>query len=71
MLPDWAQYPLFLFGVWIIWRRAKRLAAVFGVGCLAWVGLSSARAYADHGDPYLAFLAGFEELVGQIQRLWN
>ena len=69
---DWFEYPLLvLFIAWAIWRRAIKLASIFGLGVLAWAGLSSARAYADHGDPYLALLSGVNELFEQIRQIWN
>ena len=71
-LPDWFEYPLVvLFVAWLIWRRARGLATMFGLGFLIWAGISSARAYADHGDPYLALLSGVSTLVEQVRQIWN
>jgi hypothetical protein len=71
LLPNWLAYPVLLFGAWAVWRRARRLATMFGLGLVAWMGISSARAYADHGDPYLAVLAGVNVLVEQVRQIWN
>ncbi len=75
LLPDWFEYPfVLLFGAWAIWWGARNLASVFGLliaGCVAWVGISSAQAYADHGDPYLALLSGVNGLLEQIQQIWK
>jgi len=71
-LPDWFDYPLLvLFVAWIIWRRARKLATTFVLGLVVWVGISSARAYADHGDPYLALLSGVNTLIEQVRQIWN
>jgi len=71
-LPDWFEYPLVvLFAAWVIWRRARKLATVFGLGFLVWAGISSARAYADHGDPYLALLAGVNAIFEQVHQIWK
>ena len=71
-LPDWFDYPfVVLFAAWVIWRRAKKLATTFVLGLVAWIGISSARAYADHGDPYLAMLSGVNTLIEQVRQIWN
>lgn len=71
-LPDGFEYPLVaLFAAWFMWRRATKLVAIFGLGLVAWVAISSARSYADHGDPYLAVLSGFDALVEQVQQILN
>jgi hypothetical protein len=71
-LPDWFEYPLLaLFVAWAIWRRARRVATMFGLGLVAWIGISSARSYADNGDPYLALLAGVNTLLEQVRQVWN
>ena len=71
-LPDWFAYPsMVLFAAWVIWRRARKLATTFGLGLVVWIGISSARAYADHGDPYLALLSGVNTLIEQVRQIWN
>jgi len=60
-----------LFVAWLIWRRARRLATIFGLGLVAWVAISSARSYADHGDPYLALRSGFDTLIEQVRQILN
>jgi hypothetical protein len=70
-MPDWLAYPVLLFGALAVCRRARRLATMFGLGFVAWIGISSARAYADHGDPYLALLAGVNALLEQVRQIWN
>jgi hypothetical protein len=71
-LPDWFEYPLVaLLAAWVIWRRAMKLVTVFGLGLVAWVAISSARSYADHGDPYLALVSGVNTLVEQVRQIWN
>jgi hypothetical protein len=71
-LPDWFEYPLVaLLAAWVIWRRAMKLVTVFGLGLVAWVAISSARSYADHGDPYLALVSGVDTLVEQVRQIWN
>ena len=71
-LPQAFGYPLVaLLAAWVIWRRASKLVAIFGLGLVAWVAISSARSYADHGDPYLAVLSGFDALVEQVQQILN
>ena len=71
-LPHGFGYPLVaLFAAWVIWRRASKLVAMFGLGLVAWVAISSARSYADHGDPYLALRSGVDTLIGQVQQILN
>lgn len=71
-LPNWFGYPLVvLFAAWAVWRRARRLATMLGLGFVAWIGISSARAYADHGDPYLALVSGLNALLEQVRQIWN
>jgi hypothetical protein len=60
-----------LFAAWVIWRRATRLVTMFGLGLVAWVAISSARSYADHGDPYLALRSGVDTLIEQVQHFLN
>ena len=54
-MPDWIEYPLvLLLGAGVVWRLARNLLSFLGLvafGCVVWVGISSAQAYADHGDP--------------------
>ena len=71
-LPDWFEYPLVaLFAAWFIWRRARKLVTIFSLGLVVWIVISSARAYADHGDPYLALLSGVNTLLEQVRQIWN
>ena len=71
-LPDGFGYPLVaLFAAWFIWRRTTKLITIFGLGLVAWVAISSARSYADHGDPYLALRSGFDTLIEQVQQILN
>jgi len=71
-LPEWFEDPLVvLFVAWVMWRGARKLATIFGLGLVAWVGISSARAYADNGDPYLALLSGLNTLLEQVRQIWN
>ena len=71
-LPSWSEYPLVaLFAAWVIWRRATELVTMFGLGLATWVAISSARSYADHGDPYLALRSGVGTLIEQLQQVLN
>ena len=71
-LPRGFEYPLMaLFAAWFIWRRATKLVTIFGLSLLAWVAISSARSYANHGDPYLALRSGFDTLIEQVQQILN
>ncbi len=71
-LPDGYEYPLVaLFAAWFIWRKATNLITIFGLGLVAWVAISSARSYADHGDPYLALRSGFDTLIEQVRQVLN
>ena len=71
-LPDWSEYPLVAaFAAWLIWCRARQVATIFGLGLVVWIGISSVRAYADHGDPYLAVLSGVNTLLEQVRQIWN
>ena len=71
-LPRGFEYPLMaLFAAWFIWRRATKLVTIFGLSLLAWVAISSARSYANHGDPYLALRSGVDTLIEQVQQLVN
>ena len=71
-LPDGFEYPLLsLFAAWFIWRRATKLVTVFGLGLVTWVAISSARSYADHGDPHLALRSGFDTLIEQVRQILN
>ena len=70
--PHGFGYPLVaLFAAWVIWRRASKLVAMFGLGLVAWVAISSARSYADHGDPYRALRSGVDTLIEQVQQILN
>jgi len=46
------------------------MGQILKLDCLS-QSVSSARAYADHGDPYLAVLAGVKVLVEQVRQIWN
>jgi len=72
-MPDWIEYPLvLLLGAGVVWRLARNLVSCLGLvafGCVVWVGISSAQAYADHGDPYLAMLSGVNELIDKVRQI--
>jgi hypothetical protein len=74
-MPDWIEYPLvLLLGAGVVWRLARNLLSFLGLvafGCVVWVGISSAQAYADHGDPYLALLSGVDTLLEHVRQIWN
>ena len=70
--PHGFGYPLVaLFAAWVIWRKASKLVAIFGLALVAWVAISSARSYADHGDPYRALRSGVDTLIEQVQQILN
>lgn len=75
LFPDWIDYPLvLLLGAWALWWLARNLVALLGLialGGAVWVGISTAQAYAEHGDPYLSLLSGINELLEQIRQIWN
>ena len=75
LFPDWIGYPLvLLLGAWALWWLARNLVALLGLialGGAVWVGISTAQAYAEHGDPYLALLFGVNELLERIRQIWN
>jgi hypothetical protein len=74
-MPDWIEYPLvLLLGAGIVWWLARNLLSFLGLvafGCVVWAGISSAQAYADHGDPYLALLSGVDTLLEHVRQIWN
>jgi hypothetical protein len=74
-MPDWIEYPLaLLLGAGVVWRLARNLLSFLGLvafGCVVWVGISSAQAYADHGDPFFALLSGVDTLLEHVRQIWN